>query len=420
MRKRGLSTMETYNKKQSKKAYRLPPCPAHDMEGMEKWLCDLGEEGLFLEEDGFFAGVATFEKGEPRKVKYRLEAAQKSTSMWADDGGEPDGEQVEFGKNFAWEYVAKRGDFYIYRSFDFAARELNTDPRVQAIALNAAKKRLRESAISSGIWLIFYPLLLIRSGILLTVINMRTWLFLLTALFVLWIILDEILAFTSVKKLQKKLRFEGRLQRDKDWRKGALAYHGKRVAKIALALALVCIFLGNWSDSVMNANKIPLAEYTGNIPFATMADFAGENPLDYRSTMTGLDKNFNCLHKWEDWLAPLCMDYSEHAAITLANGNVVQGGYNVDYCQAASPAIAKRLAKEMYKTESQHKLFLPMELPPSVDNCDEAYACYRLRNLPTVIIRKGCKVIRACFYQTSPEYTIPDEEWMAAVAQSLN
>ena len=67
--------------KAPRRVYRLPPCPAYDVEGMEQWLSDQAERGLFLAQEGFFAGIAAFEAGVPRPVKYRLEAAQKSTSM---------------------------------------------------------------------------------------------------------------------------------------------------------------------------------------------------------------------------------------------------------------------------------------------------------------------------------------------------
>ena len=30
-----------------KHTFRLPPCPAYDIEGMESWLSDLAMEGLF-------------------------------------------------------------------------------------------------------------------------------------------------------------------------------------------------------------------------------------------------------------------------------------------------------------------------------------------------------------------------------------
>jgi hypothetical protein len=43
--------------------------------------------------------------------------------MLSDDGGEPDPEQVELSKMYSWEYVAKRRDFYIYRSFELSAGE---------------------------------------------------------------------------------------------------------------------------------------------------------------------------------------------------------------------------------------------------------------------------------------------------------
>lgn len=135
-----------------------------------------------------------FERGEPRFAKYRLEAAQKSTSMWAEDGGEPDPEQVELSQRYAWEYIAKRGDFYIYRSFERGARELNTDPEVQALALDAVKKRRAGEAVQLLVWVVLYAACAVR-GLLLTVIEVRTWLFLLTAGFVLWAVADSVSAF---------------------------------------------------------------------------------------------------------------------------------------------------------------------------------------------------------------------------------
>ena len=111
-----------------KYVYRLPPCPAYDVEGMESWLCALAWEGLLLRKDGFHAGVAVFEKAAPRRVKYRLEAAQENTGFFG-DGYAPDAEQVELCEEYGWEYVARRGEFYIYRSDDPTARELNTTRR---------------------------------------------------------------------------------------------------------------------------------------------------------------------------------------------------------------------------------------------------------------------------------------------------
>ena len=43
-----------------KRAYRLAPCPAYDIEGTESWLEDMAEKGLVLSGDGFFCRGGVF------------------------------------------------------------------------------------------------------------------------------------------------------------------------------------------------------------------------------------------------------------------------------------------------------------------------------------------------------------------------
>ena len=62
-------------RKEPKLVHRLIPCPQYDVSGMECWLSDMAKQGLLLQKDGFFAGVATFEKVSPQRVKYRLQPA---------------------------------------------------------------------------------------------------------------------------------------------------------------------------------------------------------------------------------------------------------------------------------------------------------------------------------------------------------
>lgn len=78
-----------------KRVYRLVPCPWYDVEGIESWLESMAKEGLFLRKEAFFGGFTSFEQGEPKPVRYRLEAAQRSTSFLSESGGEPDAEAVE-------------------------------------------------------------------------------------------------------------------------------------------------------------------------------------------------------------------------------------------------------------------------------------------------------------------------------------
>ena len=61
-------------------AYRLPPCPAYDVEGTESWLSEMAKKGFVLTRDGFFAGFGIFEITEPQPLRYRLEASEKQLS----------------------------------------------------------------------------------------------------------------------------------------------------------------------------------------------------------------------------------------------------------------------------------------------------------------------------------------------------
>ena len=403
-------------KKENKRVYRLPPCPDYDVEGMESWLSDLGKEGLFLAKDGFFAGVAAFERGKPAKVKYRLEAAQKSTSMWADDMGEPDPDQIELSEKYDWTYLGKRGDFYIYRSFDPKARELNTDPEVQALALNAVKKRWRGSLFTLIFWLVVYPLLWIRGGVLLTIIHVKTWLFLLATLFVLWVIVDSVAGLVSLGKLQKKLRQEGKLSSSKNWRRRQKGYFLRKGIGIVWAAALIFFFLQRFGVSITDEDKIPLAEYTGTLPFATMADFGEGEVTSYQQTMLGMNMGFNCLSEWSDWLSPRCIDYGEHARIVFSDGEVIDGGLYVDYYETAHPLIARWLAEECYRVDRREEDFALLETP-KVDG-DFVAAYQGTLHFPTILIQRGNIVIRAYFYQTGGD-PVSFETWSKIIAESV-
>ncbi len=81
--------------------------------------------------------------------------------MWAENGGAPDVEAVELNKAYGWEYVASKGQFHIFRSESARARELNTDPEVQAITVNMVRKRKRDAVIASFFWRFLYPVIVL-------------------------------------------------------------------------------------------------------------------------------------------------------------------------------------------------------------------------------------------------------------------
>ena len=402
-------------RKEGRLVYRLSPCPSYDVEGMESWLTDMAKDGLVLDKDGFFAGVATFKQSNPQYLKYRLEAAQKSTSMWADDGGEPDREAVELSDKYGWEYIAKRGDFYIYRSSEPGARELNTDPEVQAIALNTVRKRQYGAVFRTFLWLIIYPLIKLRGDLLITMIHVRTWFFLLGAFLLLWLFADSLAEVIHLGKLRKRLRIEGILDHSKDWKDHMIWHYAKNGLKIVLIIVWLCILLSNWSASVLDEDTTQLADYQGDPPFATMADLAGDGEYSYTMTMFGHE--FNTVSEWADWLAPYSADWSENAQIKRTDGSVLDGGLYVDYHETINPWIAKRLALEYYRRDKRGKNFSKLETP--VLDVDYAVAYMDDTHFPSIVIQKGNIVLHATFYQTSSNYRLELDEWATIMAKSI-
>lgn len=397
--------------------YHLPPCSAYDVAGMESWLAVMAQKGLFLAKDGFFAGIAAFEKGKPQTIKYRLEAADKNTSIWSDGGGEPDSETIELEKKYDWEYVGKRGSFYIYRSCKIGERELSTKLEAQALAVNAVRKRQAGTAFKIFFFLIFYPFLLIRGRILLTMINAGTWFFLFTSFLVFWLFIGSLIKIISLGRLQKKFRTGFIFEPIKDWNKRAIIYYTKNTVKIIMIITWVCISLHKWSVSVMDEDKISLENYKKNPPFATMADFAGNDYYSYQMGMLG--RNFNTVQDWSDWLAPRNIKWSEQAEITCTDGTILEGGLTVYYHETISPFIAERLALEYYQIDKR-KSFVLLDTPAF----DVDYAAAYINNLhfPTILIQNDNIVVHATFYQISSDYKmeLAEWEWAYLIADSIS
>lgn len=391
----------------TKEVRRLLPCPAYDVEGMESWLTELArEEGLILMKDGIFAGVATFQREEPRQVKYRLEAAPKQASLWDNDA--PDPEAVELSREFHWEYVARRGQFYIYRTDDPAARELNTDPEVQALAISALKERRASSWLYLLWWLIVYPVLLLstRSGILHTVLEIGFWYTLFAVVIIVLSLTEGIVEFRHLRRMEKKLRAGEALADGKNWRR-KIPYQVKNLLFLTASVIFVLVTFSRWSAAEERKHQPPPLDLTP--PFATITDFGDGG---YQPTLASLDKAW----EWSDPLAPRNIVWSEHAQVRVDGERyLITGGLEVEYHEMAAPFLARWMARELAQERYTDKELDPKpELPPL--DVDEIEVFQDL--FPTVVLRKGNVAVRAYFYQTSEE-ALSLEEWVPILAGSL-
>ena len=398
---------------EKKRLYRRPPCPDYDVEGTESWLEDMAREGWLLAQDGIFFGVATFEKDRPQTFRYRLAAAKEPTSFLSDSMGYPDREEREVSAQLGWEYVGTRGDFYIYRSADPAARELDTDPAVQALAFETVRKRQVSRLLTSVSWMVLYPLVALYGMVITPLVKMGVSYLLFWGL-VLCSLWGNVAEYLHLRRLNKQLTAGQSLSHRADWQGRQKYCRVVSVLKLALWVFTLTLLFQAWDRSENGA--IPMADYTGTPPFATMADFAGEGAVYQKDAMPQYSK----VQEWSKVFAPVTVDWAQHDGFIRPDGSWFEGGYYVDYHQLSSEWMAKLLMKEYIRKDRRdygrmdHYAIVDL---PRLD-VDEATAYYSL--WPTVVLRKDNVVVHAFLYQIVSEGTeLSLAEWAAILADSI-
>ena len=394
-------------------AYRLPPCPAYDIEGTESWLSDLAEEGLFLEKDGFLFGFASFRRGEGKQRRYRLEAAPQPTGLFSDQD-RPDEEAEELSRLAGWEYIANRGDFYIFATDDPQAAELNTDPRVQALALEKVRRRQRQTLFLTFFWLVIYPLFSLKGDVLRSAIYLGAPIFLLGHLLILWIIFSPLREFFHLRKLSRRLQEGLPADHHKDWKKSARRHFAAKGVFLALLALWIGLALTAWQRDADKVDTVPLSDFKEPLPFATMADLLPQGQFTFSDMGLG-----NEVTPRSSWLAPSFIEFDQ-AGTVKNEEKTVQGGIHVEYYRTLSPVLAHLLAKELQwydKKGPSHWEAIPT---PSAQELEVDSVAGYTAIFPTLVMVEGEKVLKVFFFQTSPTSTMPLEEWAPIFAQSLN
>lgn len=403
----GVNSMSEQKTSEPRYAYRLPPCPAYDVEATESWLSAMAQKGFVLTRDGFFLGFATFEKTQPQALRYRLEASEKKLAPLSEDS--PPEEAEELYASYGWRYVASRGQFRIYCTDSDEARELNSDPRVQAIALSMVRKRESGNLAMSLFWLLFYPFFIFRGGIVRAAIEIGMPMTLLALGLIAWVLARSVREVVHLHRLGKSLAEGNPLDHGKDWHAHALRYRVGKLLHLLAWLALIGCGLAAWSADIRKENEVPLTEYGAALPFATIADFAPEG--DYTLYDIGYSNTVSAVSRL---LAPTVIAYREYAHVALPDGSLLEGGLDVEYYETASPLLARIIAREFLRKAKHEKHYAECELPP----LDVDYAAGYTDYFPTVVLQKGNRVISAMFYQTGTS-SMPYKDWVRIVAQSI-
>ena len=363
-----------------RKIRRLAPCPSYDVERLESWLTDMASEGRQLMKDSEFLGFFTFEEGNPRSVRYRLEPRPDNSF----DTLVPDAEATELASEFGWEYVDSYRQFYIYRSTGADARELNTDCTLQAMALKSVRShffsQLGGQLIVAGHALlrllkepfrylaVFGPLYTIGF-----------------VLFMLLFFLIDIRSLRHILRIQKQLKRNEPLDHNKPWRNGALAHHIGQFSALLVIILIFGLILGSCIQKFTHENP-PLAAYPGDPPIVTIADLDPEGSYEPKPFLDGYD----AYTEHSNVLATV-LEWNEYGELYTAEGNRISGFIRITYYETAVPWIAEGLFRDYLRNTQHEENNVACDIPDL--HVDQSAGFIRI--VPTVLIQHGNVFVEA-------------------------
>ena len=398
-------------KKDTKSVHRIIPCPDYDVTGVESWLSYMAEQGYILRDGGVFRGIAAFDRCEPKKVRYRLQPAQKGFVIYDNDG--PSDDEVELNGAFGWKYVAKYGVFHIYRADDIDAREMDTDPEVQAMAMNSLHRSQRFNIIWMSIWIIVYLALVFTSQPFLSMVNRGSLISISLVLCVVIFIVTDLVKAVRLYRLRKKILDGEDLGSGTNWKKGARIYTVKVVIGVIAYVAMTvlgCMFI--LSDGA-DRNQMSISEYQGEVPFRTITDLALCDDIE---KVDNVDDDENTISEWSDILWPENYKIYEYGDIVYTDGNTYYGGLVITYHEAKNEWLADKLY-QAYMQRAKHQPDYE-KIDVKIAGLDDVDAYWD--GSESVIMRKDEKLIVASFYMSGGNRRDDDlSEWAGCIAESL-
>lgn len=387
-----------------KRIYRIPPCSRYDIAGTESWLEDMAAQGWELEKDGFFLGFAHFLQAQPQRVRYRLEATDSQDGLFSDDHN-PDQEAEHLNRLMGWNFIARRGQFYIYCCSDPAAPEMHTDPRVQAESLKALTKYQRTLLGNNLFMLVFYTLMHFSGVILSSAVYMGLIFFLSALVFVLMSFGGDVCNLIRISCLRKKLRHGERMSHRTDYRSTRWRYWCGKIVCLICVIVFVTSLLTTAGRHLTGEDAVPLEDWEKDFPFATLEDAFPGAELDYDVPIIDSE----VIH-WSNALSEENYDYTEYADITWEDTEFT-GYLYLNHHECRFDWMARWMARElaiMSQGSLLDRLFLDRPEIRSLD-VEADYAVTYSDCSTYVIVCRGNIVIRARYSTYGHDFYSPEE-----------
>lgn len=395
-----------------KRTYRIAPCFSYDITSMESWLEEMAAKGLMMEQDSCFAGIFTFVEGSPKSIRFRLEPNGAEDVYRTSNHGNSFEELLKMNREMGWQYWGSWSRFYIFTTDDPNAPELHTDPRVQALTIGALARFQGRYLVSQTLY--FLLLFVLWGG---------AWFFQAAALMGLappLIIVGYILGhfvgmtvnYVRLVRLKNQLKQGFPMSHHCDYRPKAKWRYSILLARTIFLIYVFFALMNVWSMDVTHDQYVPLEDYQGTYPFATVEDLFPESEI---TDGVFID---NEVWQWDNWICPNNYVYQAYKDVRTP-GDQRQSVYlEIQYTDARFDWFARCLATEHSNTD-RSSLFFPAPEVQTLSGIDADYAVsYYEQATYGIVLRKG-NIVLKILYNNALSTCFTPEELAAVMAESI-
>lgn len=343
----------------------------------ESWYSYMAARGLHLQSVGNW--FVTFEKGEPKKTRYRIEILQEAPSQ----------EQLDVYSACGWKLVTSKQFFYIFSSPEESnAPELHTDPIEQSFVFQVLNKKLKRDVIIIALAVIFL-LGIICSRLFLDKepylnATRRGYITLIIMFFIyVYILFEAIRGYVTIKKIRDSLLAGIPINHNRNWR---LSHTISSAVYIILILIILTIILMPFYTAIKR-DIYTASEVYQNFPIISINEIENKPVLDYYHNV---DYNWSVLSPvqysiYED-------GYIEGEMQEDYSGAYYHTGIHVRYYELAFKSMVKGFTEDLIRRYYDNYRYGSIEKIEDSGNFEYMYAASE-ENSKLIFASAGNKVV---------------------------
>lgn len=297
----------------------------------ESWYSDMALKGLHLQSVGNF--LVTFEKGEPKKTKYRIEILEES----------PTQEQLDLYKEYGWELAASNQIFYIFSSpEELNAPELHTDPMEQSFTFKMLNKQLKKNMILITILFLSFSSQIFNQFFLqdepyLFLITRRSFTYIMVVIPYMYVLYKSIRGYFAIKNIKNSLLMGIPIRHNENWK---LGYIFSSIFYVYLfAMIITLLFTPYYTSAQRGLYKYMTVE---DMPIISINDIETGPVYDYWH---------NVRYDWS-LLSPKQLSISESGYVEGEMQDELSGAYtstsiHINYYELAFKGMAEGLLNDL-------------------------------------------------------------------------